>query len=787
MASDIKNNKPKTQDYIDLKKIIFLVLDHWYIFLATILISFAGAYLYLKHTMPVYKVNSTLLIEDENKPTAIGTEELLKGFGLNPGMKNLDNQIQILKSYTLTKQTLKELPFDLDYYSKGRINIASFYPNSPIVVVPDSGSTLPPDMEFAFEFIDDNQFKLSVVDEEISTKASFGQPILFKGICSFTVLPNPEFWPPEAENHTIYFKYSPIDNLVADYLRRLNVEVLSEEGTIVNLSLEGTNRQKDIDFLNKLIEVFQFRTLDKKNQEAVRIIEFIDEQLIGISDSLMIAEKRLQEFRSKNRVMDVSAQGQQIIDQAVKLEDEKARLELESEYFTYLNNYLSSANTQKTPIAPATMGIVDPALAQLVENLAKLQTEYYSGNVGSKNPIKNHLLLKIKNVRQSLQETLKNISHVNELARKDNKEQIRNLNAQATGLPATERKLLGIERKFKLNDVLYTYLLQRRAEAQIQMASNIADNELIDAARPDPFPLAPSRSMVLFLAMFAALAVPFGILLLFEFFKTTINSEDELKNISNLSIAGYIPHHSNEKKTAVLDDPHSIVSEAFRSIRTRIQFASGNSSSTVILISSSMPGEGKSFTALNLASSYSLLGKKTVLIGFDLRRPKLYNDFDLNNEKGISTWLIGQDELNDIIQPTNYDNLDLISAGPVPPNPAELAAPEKLKQLVQQLRNQYEYIIFDSAPMGTVSDAYAVVKQADLTILMVRNRVTIKKHLQKTLSETEDHKVNSIMLVVNDINSKSFSNRYAYSYGYGYGYKYRYEKQENQISKRKNL
>ncbi len=770
------NPKPIQQqpvaNTVDLKKLFFMVLSNWYYFVIALIISSACAYFYLRYTLPVYKTSATLLIEEENSASPQGTNELLKGFGLEPGRKNLDNQIQILQSYTIVKETLEELPFALDYYIKGRVKTASLYPGNPIVVVPDSGSVLPYDLEFAFKLIDDNQYQLTIVDFDITTQARFGQRIHYKKVGSFTILPNPEYWSEDFQKKTIYFQFMEKDKLIESYRKRLLINIASEEGTIVALNIQGTNKEKDVDFLNRMITVFQHRNLDKKNEEAGRVIDFIDSQLIGITDSLMIAEQKLQEFRSRNRVMDVSAQGQQIIDQAVKLEDEKARLELESNYFEYLAKYLSSANTQETPIVPATMGISDPMLTQLVQELAELQSEYYSSNVGEKNPMKNHLLLKIKNVRQSLQETLKNVRHANTLAKNENKEQIRKLNAQATGLPSTERKLLGIEREFKLNDGLYTFLLQRRAEAQIQKASNTADNELVDPARTNSQPVSPQKKKIYSIAFLLGLGIPLSIILLIKQFDNKIASEEELKELTKLSIAGHIPHNEKKYQTVVLNDPHSNVSEAFRSLRTRMQFFTKDVKSPVILVTSSMPSEGKSFTSLNLASAYSLIGKKTVLVGFDLRRPKLYHDFELKNEKGVSTWLIGKDSMEAIVQPTAFPNLDLISAGPIPPNPGELASSEKIHAFVEALKKRYEYIIIDSAPIGTVSDSFTMASIVDATLLIVRHNKSMKSFVKNTVAETKANGTNGMSLLVNDLDTRNLSYRYAYSYAYGYGYKH---------------
>ena len=317
---------------------------------------------------------------------------------------------------------------------------------------------------------------------------------------------------------------------------------------------------------------------------------------------------------------------------------------------------------------------------------------------------------------------------------------------------------------------MYTFLLQKRAEAQIQKASNTPDNELIDRPMYDDKPIAPNNKLIWLLAIVLGIIIPALILITFNFLNTRITSEDELKNLTNLPISGHIPHSDAEFQKVVLFEPESSVAEAFRSLRTRMQFFIKETKSPVILVTSSMPGEGKTFTALNLASAYSLTGKKTVLVGFDLRRPKLYPDFELHNDAGISTYLIGKHSLPEIIQPTENENLHLIAAGPIPPNPSELAASEKMIFLISQLREKYDMIIIDSAPIGTVSDSYPMASHADVTLLVIRHRKTLRNMLESTLEELKDNDIKGLSLIINDMDIRNVIYKYSYSYKYGYKY-----------------
>lgn len=770
MSTDISHKTIPPQKEFDIRHIFFLMFGHWYWFIIALTLALSGGYVYLRYTKPVYRTSATILIEEGDNNVSDGTAQILEGIGLQPGNKNLDNQLIILGSYTLVEKALKELPFGIDYHFKGRIRSSNCYPNNPIAVIPDSISNYTSN-EYMLSLKEQNNYHLSCEGKDLDTIISFGQKVSFDDN-SFTIIQDPESRD-LLDNGPVSFSFYSIENLTESYRNRLKIKSASKEGTIVQLSLEGPDKEKDRDFLEKLTEKFFESNLNRKNQEASRIIEFIDLQLIGISDSLMITENRLEEFRSRHRVMDISIQGNKVIEQAVKLEDNKAKLMLESNYFDYLDRYLSDSNTQQTPIAPSTMGISDPLLTQLVAEFAQLQSEFYSGGLGIKNPFQNQMRQKINATRKSLQEALKNIIQANNLAKTENMEQIRTLNIQAAGLPVTERKLLGIEREFKLNDVMYTFLLQKRAEAQIQKASNTPDNELVDKARTERIPVSPKKDRVYIIALLIGLGTPISLLLLMDFFNNKIKTEEELKHLTNLPIAGHIPHNHSESQIVVLKEPDSIISEAFRNLRTRMQFFTREVSSPVILVTSAMPGEGKTFTAINLASVYSLKGKKTVLVGFDLRKPKIYRDFNLSNDKGVSTYLIRKDSLNDIIQTTEFPNLFLITAGPIPPNPAELASSEEIKDLIINLKKQFDYIIIDSAPIGTVADSYAITELADAVIMIVRHGKTIRNILENTLNDVKTNDVHGLSLLVNDMDIRSLSYKYAYSYSYRYGYKYR--------------
>ena len=375
----------------------------------------------------------------------LGADNIMQGFGLRPGRQNMDNRIQMFSSWSLVKRSLKKLPFEIDYYLKGRVNEISLYPNNPIIVISDSSYVIPFGVEFSVYFIDEEAFQIFIEDKSFynfNVQAKYGE-LIDGGRFKFRVEKNPSSWYSTINDKTIYFKFNKEEVLVRNFRNRLEINQPTIESTIIEISLSGTNPKKDVDFLSKLVGEYLATNLNKKNYEADRTIKFIDDQLKDISDSLIIAEDRLQDFRSQNRVMDISEQGSRVMEQAVRLEDERARLMIENDYYKYLNDYLSKDDQSDQVIAPSTMGISDPMIISLVGQLAELQAEYYSLGAGGKNPLQVNLSVRIQNTRKALLETLKGIIRTNDYAINENQTRLRGINRQAESLPVTERKLLG--------------------------------------------------------------------------------------------------------------------------------------------------------------------------------------------------------------------------------------------------------------------------------------------------------------------------------------------------------
>lgn len=551
---------------------------------------------------------------------------------------------------------------------------------------------------------------------------------------------------------------------------------MKTESTILELSVKTDCPAKAKAFLDAHLKMYLQRTLDKKNLFAINTIDFIDKQLLSISDSLGKREKDLQEFRRNNEVVNLSFQAEQLFGTAKILENNRAELNLKNDYFSYIRGYLRENKEAGSLAAPSVTGISDANMNNIVIELNKMESQKVAlkGNGESVNPYLQALEAQISNARSALEEILMNLEKSNNIAISDLDRRLQSLDSEVKKLPQTERELFSIERQFKLNDYIYTYMLQKRSEAQIAKASNTPDNEIIDYAMISGGPIKPNSNTNFIIGFAMGLFLPAIFLLLKEMFNIKVETEEEVKRITNLPVAGHISHNLKDYPGVVLQDPQSNISEAFRNLRTRLKFFTREIKSPVILVTSSMPAEGKSFTALNLASAYSLAGIKTVLVSFDLRRPRIFREFGLDNDSGISTYLIGRDSVKEITKETGYENFSIIPAGPVPPNPSELASSEKTRELFSELRTRFDCIIIDSAPIGAVSDTYSLASLADTTIMLVRHNKTVKQLLKDTIEDCKVNGISNISILMNDIRNDMRMYGYRGRYGYVYGYEYSY-------------
>jgi capsular exopolysaccharide synthesis family protein len=489
-----------------------------------------------------------------------------------------------------------------------------------------------------------------------------------------------------------------------------------------------------------------------------------------VADSLNSAESTLKNFRSSQGVMDLNFQGQQIFEQLNKLENDRAALQLQKKYYESLNSYLSSSSQISDVMAPSSMNVVDPILTALVTQLITLNSEratLLSNSTNQQNLYLSDINLRIENTKQTIRETVKNTVNTLNMSLNEINYRMNRATGQIAQMPKTELQLRGIERKFKVKDAIYTFLLQKRAEAQIARASSMPDYEVVDPAIIATSRLvSPKRMLNYLIALVLGLILPTVTLFSRDFLNNKLTDPEEIEKITSYPMIGRIFHNYHRSIQVVNDHPNSSVTESFRAVNTNFQFFSDSGKRQVIVFTSSTSGEGKTFCSINLASVIALNGHRVALLEFDLRRPKIHQDFGTSNIIGISSFLIDKAIIEDIITPTHIQNLDLISAGPAAPNPAELIASERTGELIDKLKEMYDFVIIDSAPAGILAETLLLMKHTDLTIFVARLDKTIKDAFRSTIRSFEAKKISNISVLINDLNIKRESYRYAYDSKY---------------------
>ena len=794
-------NRPQYQEEetLDLKVIIIKILSYWYLFAIGIVVALILGFIYNRYTPSVYQTSASVFIKEDKM--GIDPTSMMTGLTFKSNI-NIDNEIGILQSFSLKERTIKELEFfNVSYYLKGHVATRELYKETPFNVELDYDTAQVVGNNYQIEFIDNGQYRLkskegrkNVYDYNKDQNIGIKEVQDFEGVYKlgewvnngynkFRIILNSNYDPDPEDDFVPKYSFTIRSrlSLIAE-MSSVSISQSTKNSSILNLSIQGNNINKITDYLNQLLYEYMERNLEQKNLVSENTVIFIDEQLIGIQDSLQKAETDLQIFQEGNDFMDLGAQSQEMFNRLKDIERRKSELELSIKYYQNLQDYINkNIDDLNKLVVPSAMGIQDQMLNKLVLELVALSSKKAEQLATSteKNPIVQTIDEQIIQTKKQLLENITNMINNTNVTIEELTNQIMTYEEQIKQLPTTQRAYLGYERKFALNDELYKFLMQKRAEAQIVMASNSPDNSIIDEARVSRARKVAPRSMMIYLVCIVlGCGIPAAFIFLKEILNTKIIERSDVEKITKLPIIGQIPYTSpkasNSSSTFVIDSPKSPVSEAFRSIRTNIEYIVKGKDKCIFSVIADSPGIGKTYISINMASIYAMYGKKTALIGMDLRKPRLYQEFGLSNKIGISSYLAGKASIDEIIQPSGkLPTLDIVTAGPIPPNPAELIASDRCSDLFKELKERYDYIIVDTPPLLWVTDALLLMKHVDTSIFVVRQDVTNKKAFEVVIKDLKQRNY-STSIVINGINYQGiYGYRYSYGYGgYGYGYGY---------------
>lgn len=793
----------------NIKKWIYLFLGKWYWFAGFMFIGLIVAFFINKYTTPIYKISSTVLIKSESNGQLSEEMAMMSGFS-TPDMQNFENQVILLKTESQILQTLEQLDFTVSYFSRNNIAIQEynsdnffegiktflfsrgqngtheFYLDKPFQVILDPTQSQLVDVEFHIRKNEDGELRLVAKGENIVThnffkgedidvianfnldeKLEFGKVIAGKNF-GFTIESLSPDFNEILNKNDFFFVIRDNRRMVKDF-EDIQVSYAAKGASIAYMSTTGTCLGKSKAFLDKLMEVWIQNGLDQKNLIANNTISFIDQQLYGLGDTLGRMGAKLQRFRTSNKVVMPTVQVEAAYTRLQEIEAESLKLQMQASYFNRLKGYLNKREDYNNLISPASVGLEQTVLSEYITQLAKVRSALfqYKGKEKLNNPYLEKLQRQEATILATLYENINSqqeyISHQQSVLTKQKTKISREQNL----LPGKEQQFMNIKRNFDLTNNLYTMLLEKRVEAQIQKASNLPDNEIIERAYFEDV-IEPKTGRIFQLGVLLGIIIPALFIFLKAFFNNKVQTKVDIEEITSVPIIGNIAFSKKDGDVLTQKYPRAPITEAFRSLRTRLDYLQNGSDKQTILVTSSSAGEGKSFCAVNIAGILALAGRKTIVLGFDLRKPQLGEYLGVSEEFGITTYLIGKNTIDDVIHSTGYKNLDYIVSGPIPPNPAELVDSKETRALFEELEKRYDCIVIDTSPMGIVTDALLLTPYASTNIFVVRHQFTHKLFLEQNLKMLSEAKIHNVGLVMNGIKSQKYGYGYNFSYGYGY-------------------
>lgn len=775
----MSNQKESVSEAYIIKEFILTALSHKYFYIASFVICMTAAFLINKVSPTVYGVNSVLGPIEDKRPSLLGSNNLFSGMGELSQVRNLENDINSLNSFSLVSTTIKELNLEVGYFIETNSIFKQshqIYLSSAYTVNIDKSHIQPINARIYIKILNDKSYRIRSSQDEvvlynyvdnmivsehnvlrIDTICKFNETIKNKNF-KFSVSLNNDIRIANSKDESlIYFEFYHQDILANNYLKRIQVTPVSLKSSLIKVSFEGENLGLTIDFLNKYLQAYLGEDLSKKNKIAKNTVAFIDSQISTMSDSLIKSESKLKDYRSVNQVTDLSYQGQQALQEMKKIESDLSTLQVQEHYYKFILDYINKNQDMGGLAPPSSSNVNDPLMNTLVLDLLSLNSQrstLLSNNAG-KNIFMGQIDNKMKLQKQAIIDYVTNNLNTLNLTQNELNYRAEKLSKEISKLPRTELNMVSMQRKFNLTDAIYTFLLQKQSEAAITMASNIPDYEILEPARAtSSIVLSPKKKLNWILALFVAMMIPTAYIVVKNFFSEKITGVKDVEHILGKPILSIIYTNSYQNEAAVFESPGSPIAESFRNLRSSLFLRFKSEPVKVILVTSSQPQDGKSFISFNLAASIASVGYKTIILDCDLRRPTLHVKFKEENSSGLSNYMMDHTPKQDIIRNSFIKNLSFIPAGPVLPNSSELIEAGALDDLFVYLKKEYEYIIIDTTPSGIVADAALMIKYSNINLLVCRNNFTRKDVFTDVLNLLKINKVDNFDVIFNDLNIK---------------------------------
>ena len=797
--TDFNEAQESKEENIDVKELLFKYLIHWPWFVGAVIACLIAAWVYLYMSTPVYNISATVLIKDDKKGGSAGMLSGLESLGLD-GMisssQNIDNEIEVLRSKTIVKEVVEDLGLYISYTDEDEFPSRNMYKTSPVQVslTPQEADLLEEPMIVKMALQPQGSMDVTVkIDDDEYQKHFEKLPAVFptdKGTLAFFLTPDSVLSSKRTSEETTNLEKTT-RNITATinkplavakaYCKNMTIEPTSKTTSVAVISLKNSNVQRGKDFINKLLEMYNINTNNDKNEVAQKTAEFINERISIISKELGSTEKDLESFKRGAGITDLTSDAQIALTGSAEYEKKRVENQTQINLLQDLQKYMQNEGYE---VLPSNIGLQDLNLAAAINryNEVLVERKRLLRTSTENNPTIINLDTSISAMKENVQVSLDRVLRGLFITKADLDREANRYSRRISEAPGQEREFVSIARQQEIKAGLYLMLLQKREENAITLAATANNAKIIDDAIADDAPVSPKGKMIYLVALVLGVGIPVGVIYLLELTKFKIEGRSDVEKLTNVPIVGDIPL-TDEKQgaIAVFENQNNLMSETFRNIRTNLQFMLENDKK-VILVTSTVSGEGKSFISANLAISLSLLGKKVIIVGLDIRKPGLNKVFNIpRKEVGITQYLANPEKnLMDLVQPSDVSkNLYILPGGTVPPNPTELLARDGLDKAIETLKKNFDYVILDTAPVGMVTDTLLIGRVADLSVYVCRADYTHKNEYTLINELAENNKLPKLCTVINGLDLKRRKYGYYYGYGkygkyYGYGKRYGY-------------
>lgn len=751
-----------------LLQILERYLPFWPLFIITTAISLSVTFVYLRSQVPIYVAHAKVLLKDPNKGS--GDSKVLEALNIFGDKKIVENEIVVLKSSNLMYEVVRDLDLYASVYNEGKVRIEELYKdNSPVYFRTSQPKTVLPSKRYPFT-VDWNRNTIQIDNKVVR----FNDSIILNNTV-YRIIPNPVYTT-SVKGKNYFVEFNSIGGGASNIIGNLKANAISNQSTVIEVRLETPVPEKGVDVLTKLFSAYNVNAIEDKNETAAKTLAFIDNRLAGVTTSLDTLERNVQNYKARNQVIDLSEQGRLFLESVKELDRNKSEIDIQLDIINDVNNYINRKD-KKASLVPSLQLLNDPTLTTLLTKLydAESQLERARSISGERSDA---VLLgqeQVNKFRNDIKENARNIQRNLLSARQNINSNIGANSNLLSRIPQQERGLIDVTRQQAIKTNIYSYLLQKREETALNSASTIADLRIIENASSYG-PIKPVAKNYYLAGLVVGIFMGLFIILVREQFNRKVLFTSEIEDKTKVPVVGEIIQVASKTPIVIQEGKRTIIAEQFRSLRTNLSFMALSEDAKTTLITSNISGEGKSFVSINLAISYTLTDKKVALLELDLRKPRLSGLLNVTRDPGISNYLVGKIPIEGIIKETAIKNLFVISAGAIPPNPSELILSARFKEMINELKNRFDYLIIDSAPIGPVSDSLLLKDYADTTIFVVRHNVTPKMYLKLIDNLYNQKKFKNICIVFNGLKRRGIGGNYGYgSYGYGnYGFGYGY-------------